>query len=275
MAPVVDYDVKDAVLSNTTFGPQEIKLLQQAIAADFSNYRPLREAVDELQGQTDRSPATSVRLGVCYYLLGRYQKSIETLKQGDGGALAHFYLGKANFALEDYPAALTGYTSAQKAGYDADTCTLAKAEALRYSGDGEGSLKLLDSLSGAVEQTAEYLSQRAATVATVGGSPEEVTRLFERAVEADNTHPGALFGLAREADRRGNDAQALDLYQRATTRVPANVGSLLNLGVLYEDNQQYERARQCYQRILEVYPNHPRARLFLKDADASRDMYYD
>jgi DNA-directed RNA polymerase subunit alpha len=53
------------------------------------------------------------------------------------------------------------------------------------------------------------------------------------------------------------------------------VGTLLNLGVLYEDMQHYEKARQCYRRILEAFPDHPRARLFFRDADASRDMYYD
>ena len=56
---------------------------------------------------------------------------------------------------------------------------------------------------------------------------------------------------------------------------PTHVGTLLNLGVLYEDMEQYERAKTCYQRILDAFPSHPRARLFFKDADASRDMYYD
>ena len=49
----------------------------------------------------------------------------------------------------------------------------------------------------------------------------------------------------------------------------------MNLGVLYEDRLQYERALNCYQRILDVFPNHPRARLYLKDVNASRDMFYD
>ena len=39
--------------------------------------------------------------------------------------------------------------------------------------------------------------------------------------------------------------------------------------------EHFERSKQCYQRVLEVYPDHERARLFFKDADASRDMYYD
>jgi DNA-directed RNA polymerase subunit alpha len=68
---------------------------------------------------------------------------------------------------------------------------------------------------------------------------------------------------------------ALNLYERSVSRFPAHVGSLLNLGVLYEDRLQFERAYQCYQRVLETFPAHPRARLFAKDVAASREMVFD
>lgn len=269
------FDVKQVVLSNNTFGPREIEQLRAAFSADYSNYRQLREAVEELEQQEERSPATTVRLGVCYYLMGRYERAAEVLRAADGGALALFYLGRSYFALGRYDEALTQFDSAKMAGYDGDACMLARAEAQRYAGDAEAALATLDGLSGAVEQTAEYLYQRGATVASLGGNPDEVVALYERAVVADPQHPGALFGLAMENDRRGNDDDALELYQRSTARFPAHVGSLLNLGLLYEDMRKYDRARQCYQRILEVDPTNERARLFLKDVDAARDMYYD
>jgi DNA-directed RNA polymerase subunit alpha len=112
-------------------------------------------------------------------------------------------------------------------------------------------------------------------VAAIGGNPNEVVALFQRAVDLDPRHVGALFGLAMECDRRGNDERALELYQRAADCFPTHVGVLLNLGLLYEDLTQYDRAQQCYQRILDVCPDHPRARLYSKDAGASGDMFYD
>jgi DNA-directed RNA polymerase subunit alpha len=84
-----------------------------------------------------------------------------------------------------------------------------------------------------------------------------------------------LFGLALESDRRGNDEKAIELYERATQTYPAHVGSLLNLGVLYEDRQQFDAAQACFQRVLDCYPDNKRARLFSKDAVASGDMYFD
>lgn len=268
-------EIKQIVLSTGPFGPGEVDHIIASIAADFTNYAHLRDATQELGAKTGLTPAAKVRLGVCYFLLGRYTQAIETLEKADGGAMARFYLGKAHFAKEDYEAALANYEAAAKGGYEKGPCTLGKAEALRYQGKLAESLKTLDGLSGAIEQSAEYLYQRGATIAAIGGKPLEVVALYERAVQADPRHPGALFGLALENDRRGNDEQALELYQRSADRVPTNLGSLINLGVMYEDRNHYERARQCYQRVLQVFPDHQRARLFLKDAMASTDQEFD
>src|SRR3990172_7670678 len=275
MVQSVELDLKQLVLSNASFGPQEVQRMVGAIAGDFSHYRTLREAVGQLETEEDQSPASNVRLGVCLYLLGRYARAVDVLRRGDGGALAHFYRAKSLFALEDYQAALESYDAAKQAGYDAHQCALGRAEALRYAGNAAAALAALDELFGAVEQTAEYLYQRGATVAALGGNPNEVVALYERAVDADGNHPGALFGLALENDRRGNDEQALELYQRSVGRFPPHIGVLLNLGLLYEDRDQFERAVECYQRILDVSPSHPQARLFLKDVQAAGDMYYD
>lgn len=275
MPAAAETRVKEIVLSTAAFGPSEIREITGAISANYGEYRELRDAVAELELQENRSPATSARLGVCLYLLGRYSAAIAMLKGSDGGALTHFYLGLSHLALDQYDEALAAYESSAKAGYDSDRVTLAVAEALRYAGKPDEALAKLDGLSGAVEQTAEYLHQRAVTVQSLGGSPEEVVALLERAVAADENHAGALFGLALENDRHGNDHEARELYEQASNQFPTHVGTLLNLGVLYEDMEQYERAKGCYQRILDTYPSHPRARLFFRDADASRDMYYD
>ncbi len=275
MAAGLDFDLKQVVLFDGTFGPKEIHQISQGISRDPSNYRDFRDAVAELEGRVDQSPASNVRLGVCLYLLGRYQRALEVLHKGDGGALAHFYIARTHFALGQHDAAVESYAAARQAGYNGDECVLGRAEALRCGGNAMAALAALDSLSGAVEQTAEYLYQRGATVASLGTNPTEVVALFERAVDADRTHAGALFGLAMENDRRGNDDLALDLYKRAATQLPMHVGPLLNLGLLYEDLEQFDRAIQCYQRILDAHPNEPRARLYLRDAQASGQMYYD
>lgn len=271
MAQALDVDFKQ-LLSEGSLDAPTVRRLIDALSTDPSNYRVLRESVQEFETKSDA--AGKLRLGITLYLLGRFRAATEALSATQGG-IAKFYLAKAQFALEDYRAASSSYEAAAKAGYESDACALGRAEVQRYLGVPAAALKILDGLSGAVEQTAEYLYQRGATVAAIGGNPGEVVALLERAVETDPKHPGALFALALENDRRGNDDTALELYQRSTSRFPAHLGALLNLAILYEDRQQYEKARQCYQRILDAYPNHPRARLFFKDAQASGEMYFD
>lgn len=272
MAQAVEADFKQ-LLTEGTLDAAAVRRLIDALSADPTNYRVLRESVQDLEAKATDA-AGKLRLGVAHYLLGRWRQAAEALGAAQGG-VAKFYLAKAHFAHEDYRAAQTAYEAASKAGYDSDACALGRAETLRYLNDSPAALKVLDHLSGAVEQTAEYLYQRGATVAAIGGNPNEVVGLLERAVEVDPKHVGALFALAVENDRRGNDDTALELYQRSTARFPAHLGALLNLAILYEDRQQYEKARLCYQRILDAYPNHGRARLFFKDAQASGEMYFD
>ncbi len=268
-------DVREVVLSNSSFGPQEIQGIIRAIAEDASRHALLRDAVNELSARAEQTPASAVRLGVSCFLLGRYEQAEQTLGKADGGAVANFYLGKTKAELGKYTESVACYEAARRAGYDSDACSLAIAETYRCAGNSPQALAILDQMFGPVEQTAEYLYQRGSTVAAIGGNPQEVVALFERAVEVDRRHSGALFGLALENDRRGNDDEALQLYQCAAECYPTYVGALLNLGLLYEDVQQFDRAQQCYNRILEEFPDHQRALLYLKDASASRDMFFD
>lgn len=275
MAQGLETDLKEIVLSNSSFGPNDIERISQAISEDYSQFGVLRELVAELESHEERSPAMSVRLGVCYHMLGRFRLAADTLSSADGGAVAHFYLGKSQFARQQYAAAVESYRAAKSAGYNADECELAIAEAQRNNGDIEAAMATLNELFGPVEQTAECLYQRGATVAATGGNPNEVVALFERAVEIDEKHTGALFGLALENDRHGNDETAVNLYKRSVSCFPTHVGALLNLGLIYEDREQYDQAQNCYQRVLDVYPTNERAKLFCKDATASSDMFYD
>lgn len=271
----VAIDLKDLVLSNTTFGPNEITQIRAAISKDYSHFAELRDAVGQIEQEPSRSPAMQAKLGVCQFMLGRFGESLATLKTADGGALALFYQAKCHFELGSYDDSITAFDAARKSGYDADHCNLGVAQSKRYSGRIEEAMAILDNMFGPIEQTAEYLYQRGATVAAVGGNLPETIALYERAIQVDPTHAGALFGLALENDRHGNDQEALALYERAAAAFPTGIGALVNLGIAYEDVGHYEKAQRCYRRILETYPDHPRARLYMKDASGSGNILYD
>jgi len=275
MAMISDFDLKTLVCDNSSFGPDEVLQISSAINDDFSQFGILRDAVNELEISESLTPASATRLGVCYYLLGRFSRAIETLANSDRGAVSYFYTGRSHFALGDFAQAIENYTIAEKSGYNKGRCVLARVEAYRNAGDLDAARQALESLDGPIMHEAEYAYQYGETELASKGPSSIVVDWFKRAMLADDTHPGALFGMAKENDRRGNDDKAMDLYRRSAKHFPSHVGALLNLGLLYEDHGQYDRAQQCYRRVLEVYPNHAKAALYMKDACASDDELFD
>ena len=275
IAPTID--IRELVTGTGPFGPSEIRGLTQALGNNASAHRDVRGAVRELEQMTDRSPAASVRLGVCQYLLGRYREALDTLRSGDGGALALFHQGLAHVAMETFDKAQEAFEAAKKSGYDAIACGAAAADALRAAGHHDEAHKAIDAMAAgkdgdAASQSADYWAVKGEILADRGCPASEVVEVFEKAVAIDPGHSHALFALGVLNDRAGNDEEAQACYERSLERYPASLGALLNLGIMHEDRNDFAKAQQCYRRILESIPDHPRARLFLKDSSASGDL---
>ena len=276
-------DVRDLITGTGPFGPNEIAGVIGMLGSDPATHRDLRAAVKELEGQGDRSPASSVRLGVGQYLLGRWKDAIQTLKSADGGAVAHYYQARSLLAQamagDQAPDLLTrateAFAAAQKGGYDATACGVGASEAKRLAGDSKEAQSGLAKLGPSAESSADFWAEKA-TIATDLGLPlADTMAALEKALALDPGHPAALFAMGVINDRVGNDDEAKACYERAVQRYPASVGALMNLGILYEDRDDFVNAQQCYKRILQVYPDHPRARLFLKDSSASGNLQLD
>ncbi|NBW96505.1 MAG: RNA polymerase subunit alpha domain protein [Planctomycetia bacterium] len=279
MISTASLDIRDLVTGTGAFGPADIRNLLEALGSEPTAHRDLRGAVQELEGAGDRSPASAVRLGVCQYLLGRAHDALETLKSGDGGALARFFQGRAHAALAAGDAthverACEAYEAAQKAGYDATACGVAIAEVLRDAGRGADAAKALEKLPNR-DGSADFWALRGVMLADDGGPLGDTVTALEKALALDAGNPTALFAMGVINDRLGNDDEAKGCYERSLKRYPGSVGALLNLGLLYEDEDDYPAAQRCYKRILEAFPDHPRARLFLKDSSASGDLKLD
>ncbi|TVS00799.1 MAG: tetratricopeptide repeat protein [Phycisphaerales bacterium] len=105
-----------------------------------------------------------------------------------------------------------------------------------------------------------------------GGDKVGASIELRKAVNADPHHPDALFHLAYVLDLMGEEDEAIVLYERAIEHQPAPINALINLAVLYEDRGDYVRAERCLRQVLETNPNHARARLYMKDVRASREM---
>ena len=132
------------------------------------------------------------------------------------------------------------------------------------------------------EMTVASINERAAeeyykrgTEAEKDGNHEKALEFFERTLNENPDHELGAFRLAVLYDRRAEDAKAIELYERICTSPPVHLNALMNLAILYEDNNHYDEAYRCLDAVLRTNPNHERARLYMKDVESARSMYYD
>jgi DNA-directed RNA polymerase subunit alpha len=98
---------------------------------------------------------------------------------------------------------------------------------------------------------------------------------YRAAVDRDQANPDYMFRLAFLLDLVGEEHEAMDLYVQLAQRPEPHVNALVNLAVLHEDRGEMHQAERCLRKVLQVNPNHARARLFMKDVSASKEALYD
>lgn len=103
----------------------------------------------------------------------------------------------------------------------------------------------------------------------------EAIEQYEAAYTADPDDLQNCFRLAYNLDLVGEEDEALHLYEECVKQEKPNLNALINLAVAYEDRGKYAQAERCIRQVLATNPNHPRARLYIKDILASKAMVID
>jgi DNA-directed RNA polymerase subunit alpha len=255
-----------------------VQQLRNGLAQGGAQYRSLRDVADTLNKKLETaSGATAkkwhLKLGIARFFLGHLGDAVEHLRQAEG-ALAGFYLGRALASRQEHDEALKAFDRAEKSGYTANQVDLQRVGIYRQKGDVTHARSLLNKLEKDLgSHNAEYHFQLAC-LHLAQGERDTAIKHLERAVELDPNHTGALFQLGYANDLAGNDDEAIIYYERCVNHPPVHVGALMNLGILYEDNDKYDRAEDCFRKVLAANPADEQARLFMKDAHASLSMYY-
>ena len=269
-------DLRDMLNNESDFGPAHYAVLKKA--TNRQQATTFRKEVDELRRTVDRnseaSDATYAKLGSSLYLLGQHQAAHNYLSQTSTNATGAFILGLACVSMDRFEEATEHFTNAANLGYDVVDCELQRVGSLRLSGQREDAEAALKKIASKAVSRADYSFQMGCILADKGDTLGGI-EYFERAVDMDPHHTRALFWLAGENARHGNDEEAIRLYEQALSSPPLYIGALLNLGLLYEDANRLDQAAFCFRRVLETEPTHQRARLYLKDIDASEGMFYD
>jgi DNA-directed RNA polymerase subunit alpha len=265
-----------ALLDREPFDAAAVADLREVLGRDPSRYKTLRDAAANIaeREKAGMKPTTHLRLGVAEVLMGRYTSGLDHLgKAGDQG-MAHYHRGIAYEHLQRWAEAVKAFAAAAKGNFDPKRSELHRVGALRKAGQIDEARTLLKGLETLAGQSAEYHYQNGSSLAADGDLIAAAAEL-EKALTIERDHTGALFELAYINDLHGNDEVAIDYYRQCTRKPPVPLAALINLGVLFEDEMRFKEAEKCYRQVLAFDQNHPRARLFRKDCQASADMYYD
>jgi len=87
------------------------------------------------------------------------------------------------------------------------------------------------------------------------GAEEEL----RKAAELDKNNSDALLKLGQVQVAQGSVDQAIATYQRSLKNNPREIRFYILIGELYESKQDWEKAKQMYQKALEIQPDNPLA----------------
>ena len=274
-----EHDVHEFLLDGIK-DVRRLLALRRAQAESPDQRRQLERVVVELMetptldGEELSAEQSALLVGAGLWALGRVEEAIANLVSASGPEADYFvgrcYLdtGLAKRAVEAFERASRGKAVTKH------LAALGHAEATAKAGRPDAALTELRALAKAKADDPD-IHYLLGLCHDQTGRYDAAAAAYEQALKLDPDHLAASFRIAFKCARRGEEAQALEHYEAIAAQTATYANALLNLGILYEDRRDYDKAIVCYRRVLHAEPTHARARMFLKDTHASLDMVYD
>ena len=246
----------------------------------FSNYVNSSESsLEELSEQLEEnfsSKSANIRLavGIGLYITGRCEEAVDRLDTGKDCQQKYLYLAFALRKIGRHEESIENLDKALE--YDADKLVVAleKAETYTLAKDFEAAEKQFKSRSNFENVSTDYHYQLGRFHKSQGEYKKAMEE-FKKAIELSEDNQKALFQLGYLCDMLGDEEAAIDYYKQICKNGPAYVSALMNLAVLLEDRNEFDKAIKYIDAILESHPNNKRAILFKKDIESSMTMFYD
>lgn len=253
-------------------GIEQIKKFSQQVHSGEANLKAFAQLVEQNLGKTGAKGCLAAGIGL--FILSRYSEAAEKIEKGSDCVEKFTYLA---FALRNsgrFDEAIKALDSSAKQGADALAVSLEKTATYRKAGNLEAAQNQLHACANFKNVSAEYHYQLARLQEAQGIYQEAITN-YKAALELAPEHQQALFHLAYRCNLQSDEDAAIDYYKAIASTSAVYVNAMLNLAVLYEDADDFDKASQCVEKVLACHPNHKRAILFQKDIESSKTMVYD
>ncbi|MGR3220181.1 MAG: DNA-directed RNA polymerase subunit alpha C-terminal domain-containing protein [Candidatus Anammoxibacter sp.] len=276
-----EYDI-DGLLNIDDISAKTLSRLKLYVYGNPEGKAELKSKIESIEDNIKKNKDTQklnedyLLLSICFMASGKTGEALEILKNVKHKHTVNFLTGVCYREAENYKEALEYFEKALGKGASGDDYVVQMeiAASKRKSGDAKGAKQIIETIAKENSNDPELHYQLGHCEDDMGNK-EEAWVSYERALELDPEHPQALFRMAYNCDLNHMDDEAIELYEMCNESSVKYVNSFLNLGILYEDKSEYEKAISCFKVVLDANPNNLRARMYLKDAKSSVNMYYD
>ncbi len=268
-------DTIETIVAKDTWNHDDYQALIRDLYSRNDAVDKFRAILGQLEAAHPKpSGAPALKVGIARFMLCRFRPALEALAQATDNKDNHYFQAMCLKNVGRFDKAADEFRKAQSRGWNEQASAVRIAECLALAGQLDAAEASLKGLGSKLGSDAEYQYVRG-LVYELQGFHDQAVEAYDKAREIQPNHGEATFRLAYFNDLHGDEATAAELYQECLNQPPVHANALLNLSVLLEDDGQYDRAIACLKRLLSADPNHPRAKLFVKDVEASKDMYYD
>ncbi len=215
--------------------------------------------------------------GYCLFILGDLAAAEEVLRKEKKSEWGLYYLIRVVLARGRLPDASELVADARSKFSGAEPIDYLAVEVACRCKRSDEARKLLSRYSGQAESSATYAFHEGLYLESVG-EYKDAMAWYRKAADIEPRHAEALFRYAYLLEIYGEGDTtdlAIEAYEECLKITPVHTNAVLNLGILYEDRERYHDAVRCFETVIRYFPEHERARLFLKDSEASTRMFYD
>lgn len=263
MSTAIAVDFLSEIIDNKSPEVGNLLAMRDSILSDPTLARQTLDALDDWQASRERQ-------GVLLYLLGYVERALNILETKAGSSWSKHFLGRALQTSGFYARAEEIFSAEFKndKGFETGWPLFRSQIAQGKTVEGGKTLKTIKTDNPAI----------AAGKAEIEFFEGDLEAAMEAIVTIQTEHSAnryVSFVYAKIAQAAGDDDAARRAYEVVAQNPPVPTDVLVNLGTLYEDIGEHELAIKCYENILGSFPTHRRAKLYLRDARASLNMFYD
>lgn len=276
-AKEIDVDF-DFLFNKEDVSIEEILKLREPLYLSNPSYNKLERAAADFSpsGQKKLSSAAKAqaRKGIALWLLNKTADAIKCFEEARSSRETDYFLALCYKGNGDYRKAFELASKLYKSEPSTQEFLLLFVDLKLKLGAVAEALELLQKVKKDSRSNSDMIYYTGLCLELLGRYAD-ADKEYRNALHLDAGHKPTLFRMAYNADLNGNDEEALRIYELLYNARPAHVGTLLNLGLLYEDRGDYVKAHKCFDDVLRTNPLEPRARLYIKDVMAAETMHYD